>query len=116
MTAMRTGLAALALLAGCAIPPEAAHPTDATIRGSELRVRFSDGGLCRAALGPEGGQGDFACPQGGSWAVRIDGPNPLSAVFGDAVAPYGEIVLRRPDGRTFRFLTPASRMFSEADF
>lgn len=104
------------LLTACAIPPEAAQPTAATIRGTELRVTFSDGGVCRAALGPEGGQGELACPQGGTYDVRIDKPNLLEPVFGDAVAPYADIAVTRGDGRTFRFRTPVSRDFRENEF
>jgi hypothetical protein len=104
------------LLAACAVLPEEAVPLGATIRGSELRVSFSDGGICRAALASEGGQGSFACPQGADYDVRIEGRNLLEPVLGDIVAPYATIVVTRAvDGRAFRFRTPVARDYAPSD-
>ena len=108
------------LLAGCASGP--AQPVDIRLSPSMLQVRMSDGSFCDGpapASGAElGWSGSFTgCPWAYDYALQIDpGTNPVRFVAeaianaaGGEITPVADIVITRPDGRSFRFVAPGSR-------
>lgn len=101
---------AIGLLAGCAtLPPGPdAYPQKVTIGGSSMRVAFSDGEVCRAEVGMEGGAGRLeGCAHPFDWQVTILRRNFLEPFLGAIVAPYGRVTLSDPaSDRSWSFRTP----------
>ncbi len=104
---------ALAALAACAPLPEAltgARPDSVSLSAKSLRVAFTDGSICRAALTPVD-SGVLTgvlerCAQPLRYEITIERQNWLEPALGELVAPYAHIVLRDDAGRAWHWRTP----------
>lgn len=83
------------------------QPQTVSLGGDHMKVRFSDGLVCRTSVPLTGGQGRLAgCANPLSWSITIQKRNPLEQVFGEAVSPYAMIVLSDTAGQSWTFETP----------
>jgi hypothetical protein len=75
-----------------------------------MKVRFSDGLVCRTSVPLTGGQGQLkGCANPLSWSITIQKRNPLEQVFGEAVSPYAMIVLSDGGGAELDFRDAGTR-------
>jgi hypothetical protein len=96
-------------LAGCAEMSRApAWPDHVTLHGTQMRVSFSDGTVCRAQIA-DAPSGDL---QGCRWPMHYDvsgyRPSYLAGVpgIGQWFQSYAKIELSAPSGQRWRFETP----------
>ena len=96
-------------LAGCAGMTRApSWPDDVRLQGTQMRVSFNDGTVCRTDIARAASGALPGCRWPMSYAVTRYQPSHLARLpeVGGLFQPYAQITLRAPSGLTWKFQTP----------